>query len=108
MSRQAPRIRHLWLAAGLAAARLAVAGIPDGELQDVAQVEAAVRSAAQRELPALTDRQRLEVGPLQPRLQLRRCENALKSAVAPGYRIAGRVVIELRCEGRSPWHIYVP
>jgi len=61
-----------------------------------------------RELPALTAKQRLEVGPLQPRLQLERCENAVKSSVAPGLRIAGRVVIELRCDGRSAWHLYVP
>lgn len=79
-----------------------------GELQDVSQLDALARSAAQRELPALTDKQRLEVGPLQPRLQLERCENAVKSSVAPGLRIAGRVVIELRCDGRSAWHIYVP
>ena len=82
--------------------------MPSGELQDIAQLDTLARSAAQRELPALTAKQRLEVGPLQPRLQLERCENAVKSSVAPGLRIAGRVVIELRCDGRSAWHLYVP
>jgi flagella basal body P-ring formation protein FlgA len=108
MSRLAPRIRHLWVAACFAAGRLAAAGIPDGDLQDVAQLEAVARAAALHELPALTDKQRLQVGPLQPRLQLQRCENPVKSAVAPGLHIAGRVVIELRCDGRSAWHLYVP
>lgn len=59
-------------------------------------------------MPALSAKQRLQVGPLQPRLQLARCENAVKPLVAPGLHIAGRVVIELRCEGQSAWHIYVP
>jgi len=96
------------LVACLAAAGFAPAAVPSGELQDVSQLETLARSAAQRELPALTDKQRLEVGPLQPRLQLERCDNAVKSSVAPGLRIAGRVVIELRCDGRSAWHLYVP
>jgi len=96
------------LVACLAASRLAPAAVPSGELQDIAQLDTLARSAAQRELPALTAKQRLEVGPLQPRLQLERCENAVKSSVAPGLRIAGRVVIELRCDGRSAWHLYVP
>ncbi len=108
MSYQAPRTRHLLLVACLAVARFAAASAPSGELQDTSQLEALARSAAQRELPALTDKQRLAVGPLQQRLQLERCDSALKSSVAPGLRIAGRVVIELRCDGRSAWHIYVP
>ena len=108
MSRLAPRFRHFWAAACFASVQLAAASIPDGELQDVAQLEALARSAAQRELPALTDKQRLQVGPLQPRLQLQRCETAVSSAVAPGLHIAGRVVIELRCNGRGAWHLYVP
>lgn len=108
MSHHAPITRHLLLFACLAAARLAPASVPNGEFQDVPQLEALARSAAQRELPALTDKQRLEVGPLQPRLQLERCDSAVKSAVAPGLRVAGRVVIELRCDARSAWHIYVP
>jgi flagellar basal body P-ring formation protein FlgA len=108
MSQQAPRTRHLWLVAWLAASRLTAAAVPSGELQDVPQLETLAKSAAQRELPALTAKQRLEVGPLQPRLQLERCGSAVKAAVAPGLRVAGRVVIELRCDGRSAWHIYVP
>ncbi|HMD73448.1 MAG TPA: flagellar basal body P-ring formation chaperone FlgA [Steroidobacteraceae bacterium] len=96
------------LVACLAASRLAPAAVPSGELQDISQLDTLARSAAVRELPALTAKQRLEVGPLQPRLQLERCENAVKSSVAPGLRIAGRVVIELRCDGRSAWHLYVP
>ncbi len=108
MPHRAPRFRHLWLVACLSAARLGAAASPSNEYQDVAQLEALARSAAQRALPPLSDRQRLLVGPLQPRLQLERCENAVKSLIAPGLRIAGRVVIELRCEGPSAWHLYVP
>jgi flagellar basal body P-ring formation protein FlgA len=108
MSQRAPIFRHLLLTACLAATRLGATALPSNEFQDVTQLEGLARSAALQALPALTDRQRLQVGPLQSRLQLARCGNAVKSAVAPGLRIAGRVVIELRCDGPGPWHIYVP
>ena len=54
-----------------------------------------------------TDKQRLQVGPIQPRLQLPHCED-VRTGVAPGLRTQGRVLIELRCEGRAAWHLFVP
>lgn|ERR1022692_1603036 len=114
MPHQAPRIRHLLLRAVLAATTLAAAitlaaaTTQTLDLQDVNQLEGLAKSAAQRELPALTDKQRLQVGPLQPGLRLDRCAGAVAPHVAPGLRIAGRVVIELRCDSPTPWHIYVP
>jgi len=114
MPHQAPRIRHLLLTGILAATTLAAAvtlaaaTTQNLDLQDVAQLEALAKSAAQRELPALTTKQRLQVGPLQPGLRLDRCGGAIAPHVAPGLRIAGRVVIELRCDSPTPWHIFVP
>ncbi len=78
------------------------------DLQDVAQLEALVRAAAARELPALTDKQRLEVGPLQPHLRLDRCAGLVTTRAAPGLKVPGRVLIELRCDSGTNWHLYVP
>lgn len=78
------------------------------EFQNVAELEKLAAAAAQQALPALTDTQRLVVGPIQPRLQLAVCDNRVESTKAPGVQTAGRVMIELRCGGTKPWHLYVP
>ncbi len=78
------------------------------EPQDVPALEELAATEARKQLPPLTDKQRLQVGPIQPRLQLPRCENTVTAARAPGIQVAGRVLIELRCDGRAPWHLYVP
>lgn len=93
-----------WLLSACLAATLGRAA----DLQDVPQLEELARGAAQRLLPPLTDKQRLQVGPLPPRLPLARCEMPVKAAPAPGMQVPGRALIELRCEGSAPWHIYVP
>jgi flagella basal body P-ring formation protein FlgA len=77
-------------------------------LQDISQLEKVAGAEAQRLLPPLTDKQRLVVGPVQPRLQLPRCEDTIRTARAPGIQVPGRVLIELRCDGHAPWHLYVP
>ncbi len=79
-----------------------------GDWQDVVQLETLARAAAARELPPLTDKQRLEVGPLQPRLRLDRCAGLVTTRVAPGLKLPGRVLIELRCDSATSWHLYVP
>jgi flagella basal body P-ring formation protein FlgA len=103
MLHRPPKCRRLLLVACLAA-RLA----PAADLQDIAQLEKAAGAEAQRLLPPLTDKQRLVVGPVQPHLQLSRCENTIRTARAPGIPVPGRVLIELRCDGHAPWHLYVP
>jgi flagella basal body P-ring formation protein FlgA len=105
MTHQPPKSRRLLLIAYLAAMPALGA-----QFQDIAQLEALAKSAAAALLPPPTDRQRLQVGPIQRNLQLANCENAVKSGIAPGLRQAGRVLVELRCEGRAgaAWHIYVP
>jgi len=86
-----------------------VAAMPawGADFQDVAQLEALAKSAAAPLLPPPSDRQRLQVGPVQPRLQLPRCED-VKAGIAPGLRDRSRVLVELRCEGRTAWHLFVP
>jgi flagella basal body P-ring formation protein FlgA len=105
MSHRPPKYRRLLLIACLAATPAL-----GSDFQDIAQLEVLAKSAAAALLPPPTDRQRLQVGPIQLRLQLPNCENGVKSAIAPGLRERGRVLVELRCEGRpgAAWHIYVP
>jgi flagella basal body P-ring formation protein FlgA len=81
---------------------------PPAGFQDLTALETVVKREALKALPPLTDTQRLVVGPLQPRLQLAACDNQLESKRAPGIQMAGRVMIELRCNGQAPWHLYVP
>jgi flagellar basal body P-ring formation protein FlgA len=77
------------------------------DFQDITQLEEVAKSAAQRLFPDLTDKQRLQVGAIQPKLQLARCDTPVKADRAPGIQVPGRALIELRCEGRAAWHIYV-
>ena len=97
MLHRPPKCRRLLLVACLVA-RLAHAA----DLQDISQLEKVAGAEAQRLLPPLTDKQRLVVGPVQPRLQLPRCEDTIRTARAPGIQVPGRVLIELRCDGHAP------
>jgi len=105
MTRAPPDFRRLLLLVCLTAAAVATRA---ADLQELAPLEAAAQSAATASLPPPTDRQRLQVGPIQPGLHLPRCDSGVKSAVAPGLKDKSRVLIELRCEGPVSWHIYVP
>jgi flagella basal body P-ring formation protein FlgA len=66
-----------------------------------------VRSAALKLLPPLTTRQRLQIGAIPSWMQAAHCENAVQAARAPGLAVPDRVLIEVRCEGRAPWHLFV-
>ena len=79
-----------------------------GEFQDVAQLEALARAAGAQELQAISDRQRLVVGPIQPHLQLPRCASAVKPLIGTAPHMKDRVTVELRCAGPATWHLYVP
>jgi flagella basal body P-ring formation protein FlgA len=83
-------------------------GAPHAAFEDAAVLETLAKSEAVKALPPLTDTQRLVVGPLQPRLQLAQCDDKVEAKRAPGVQMAGRVMIELRCNGNTPWHLYVP
>ena len=98
---------HAQLAPSTAAVPKMPAAQPPA-FQELAQLETLAKTAAVEALPPLTDTQRLVVGPLQPRLQLAVCNDKVESKRAPGVQMAGRVMIELRCNGNAPWHLYVP
>jgi flagellar basal body P-ring formation protein FlgA len=83
-----------------AAAAMATEGLV--QLQTVAE-----REAAQR-LSTPTAGQRLEVGPIDPRLRLTPCALPLTAKPAPGMASRNRLVVEIRCAAPDAWHLYVP
>jgi flagella basal body P-ring formation protein FlgA len=80
----------------------------NADFQQLAPLEALARSEAAAQFPPLTERQRFQVGPIDPRLQLQKCARPVKPVVASPQHMKDRVMIELRCEDLKSWHIYVP
>jgi flagella basal body P-ring formation protein FlgA len=80
----------------------------DQDVEQIPALENLARAAATRELPPLTDRQRLLTGPLQPGLELRRCAAPIKPVIAQAPHMKDRITVELRCTGPAGWHLYVP
>jgi flagellar basal body P-ring formation protein FlgA len=112
MMRIPPKIRRWLLALNLAAsatAYAATAPTPPAEAQfeEIPALEALARSEAAAQFPALTERQRFVVGPIEPRLELERCQLPVRS-VASAHHMRDRLTVELRCQNTKPWHIYVP
>jgi len=109
-----PSIYRRFLVVAALTVTCAQAQVPSGPnaphtaFQDLAALEVLAKSEALQALPPLTETQRLIVGPLPPRLQLAVCEKKVESKRAPGVQVGGRVLIELRCNGATPWHLYVP
>jgi flagella basal body P-ring formation protein FlgA len=111
MMKTAPKCRHtlgIGLLAVFLAARLAAADVPlDTDQQNIAELEALAKSEASRQFPALTERQRFVIGPIEPNLQLERCRQPVKAALSSPHHMQDRATIELRCQNLKPWHLYV-
>jgi len=50
----------------------------------------------------------VEVGRLDARLRLQRCDQQLTPFMPPGGRTSGHTSIGVRCEGSMPWTLFVP
>jgi flagella basal body P-ring formation protein FlgA len=113
MMQTPPKYRHWLLGLSLAATPL-LAAMPDttpdatADFQNIPALEALARSEAATQFPALTERQRFVVGPIEPRLQLERCRQAVRATPGPAHHMRDRTTIELSCQSPKPWHIYVP
>jgi flagella basal body P-ring formation protein FlgA len=79
-----------------------------GNVQDLRQLEALAQAEAARQLPPMTTRERLIAGPIEDHVRLEHCSQGIKSGVSPGQHMRDRILVELRCTGFPPWHIYVP
>jgi flagella basal body P-ring formation protein FlgA len=78
------------------------------ELEDLRGLEALAQKEAALNLPPLTDRQRLIAGPIEAHMRLQRCSRPIAPVVSAGAHMRDRILVELRCPGTPPWHIYVP
>lgn len=124
MMQRAPKYRHWVLGLSLGVAPLVFAQttalptpavaptsppvpLPDTGMQDIPALESLARVEAARQFPPLTDRERFLIGPIEPNLQLERCRQPVKAALASAHHMRDRATIELRCQNAKPWHLYV-
>jgi flagellar basal body P-ring formation protein FlgA len=77
------------------------------QLEDLRGLEALAQKEAALHLPPLNDRQRLIAGPIEAHVRLQRCSRPITPLVS-GAHMRDRILVELRCPGALPWHIYVP
>ena len=111
MMQRAPKYRHCFLVVGLLATLQAAlcAAAPEAagsEFESVPALEGLVRTEAGKQFPALTERQRFQIGPIEPNLQLEHCQEPVR-AVTSAHHMQDRATVELRCHNSKPWHIYV-
>ncbi|MFZ5901974.1 MAG: flagellar basal body P-ring formation chaperone FlgA [Chloroflexota bacterium] len=71
-------------------------------------INATVRQFIDESLPPRPDmRREVQINPLDPRLRLAECDKPLQ-AFTPGSQLGGgSLTVGVRCEGSSPWKIYV-
>lgn len=78
------------------------------DLENLRGLESLAQKEAALHLPPLTDRQRLIAGPIEAHMRLQKCSRPVDPEVSPGAHMRDRILVELRCPGTLPWHIYVP
>ncbi|MEW6765440.1 MAG: flagellar basal body P-ring formation chaperone FlgA [Pseudomonadota bacterium] len=89
-------------AAGLLTSTVVHAAHPLDEIAEVA------RQFIDETHPATQDtRREIEVRPLDPRLQLATCDQPLQAFSPGSQRGGGTLTVGVRCNGSSPWKIYV-
>lgn len=69
-------------------------------------LEQAVSAYLQRS--EIQARHEIEIHQLDPRLRLPGCDKALSTTLESPAQPVGRVTVKVRCEGASPWSIFVP
>jgi flagella basal body P-ring formation protein FlgA len=85
-----------------------LAAAETSDQQDLKQLEALAKTEAALQFPALTERQRFLVGPIDPHTQLPKCRRPIRPVAASAVHMRDRVTIELICEEAKSWRIYVP
>jgi flagella basal body P-ring formation protein FlgA len=103
------QILTLFLVAVVAAcASPAATAAEPRRIQPHADIHAAARAHFAERLQAAGGKLRLTLGRLDPRLRLVACNLPLAASQSPGARMLGASSVNVRCEGSSPWSIFVP
>lgn len=79
-----------------------------GDLQEHADIRAAVVQAVEARLASTAERLTVEADEIDSRLRLARCDVPLSVKVPPARGSSGRITAEVRCAGPTSWKIYVP
>ncbi len=78
-----------------------------GQLQPLDSIRNAVSEFITQQTASHGVPPRIKIGRLGAKLRLPRCSSALEPFLPPGSRIIGNATIGVRCNGSSPWTIYV-
>lgn len=84
------------------------AATTDDAIQDPESIRETARQFAAGMAAAERGAARVEVGTLDRRLRLPRCDQPLSAFVSPASRNSSRQSVGVRCEGAVPWSLYVP
>ncbi len=79
-----------------------------GPQQSHASIRETVKRFLLSQAPNGTGKVEIEVRRLDTRLRLARCDQPLETRLPPSGRKTGRVTVGVRCNGTSPWSLYVP
>jgi flagella basal body P-ring formation protein FlgA len=99
-----PRFRRLWL---LGATLLLAPPVRSAQIQDLDEIRAAVESFVAAQTLDIDASRSIEVGNLDARVRLARCEEGLRIFFAPGSHNGSRRTVGVSCPGTKPWTIYV-
>jgi len=79
-----------------------------GPVQDHADIATAAERAAAGMLPPAVGRRTLHAGPIDGRLRMPRCGEALDATVPAGMVRGERLTVAVSCSGPKPWKLHVP
>lgn len=95
-----------WIAALVAATLSMVAAA--AEIEDLDRIRGAVTRYLTAEFESKAGNAAFELGPLDPRLRLPRCTEALRIDPRTTASAGMHQRVAVRCEGQKPWSLYVP
>lgn len=95
---------------GLLAVFLTLGGVTAsaGAVQDHADIARAAERAAAGMLPPAVGRRTLHAGPIDGRLRMPLCGEALDARVPAGMVRGERLTVAVSCSGPEPWKLHVP
>jgi flagella basal body P-ring formation protein FlgA len=77
-------------------------------IQDLEAIRATALGFAEEQAQAIVDGEpSVQVGGLDGRLRLVRCDQGLEAFLPPGARLPGSATIGVRCLGPTPWTVYL-
>ena len=89
---------------GLFSATLSLAVATDVQQQ----IDEAINLYISEEQPAHYQEVKVDIQPIDPRLRLSQCDQALQLEHRPRNRTAGRLTFKITCSGTESWSVHVP